>query len=205
MGEAIYTACIRKHPDQNNAISDCIEASEKGNPLTPLLGAWLFEDVFARLLPTSVHTSIPIFKWLSCERAACGFLSRGLWFEGEYGRVVEGFHEPLVEDALRTPWQPVPFFNSTWVETGDRAIASTVKIDEGPNVVSPFPAARDQVAALFPRRLSMVSAAHNSARFPFINSIGALRCGENAGCESPGQEKVQKDKIRSYPCGLHAQ
>lgn len=195
VGEAVYMACLKKSEQVD--LSKCIEQYGRGNPLTPLLGAWLFEDLFARLLPTSIHG----INWLSCQQAGCGFLSRGLWFEAELKRVVPDLHETLYSYIpTATNWRPALFLNSTWVETGERTIASTVKI-----LPDDFPTARDEVDELFPRQITLASAAHNSARFPFINSIGAMRCAKpgttvhtHQFCSSPGQADVNSEHVMGH-------
>ena len=74
---------------------------------------------------------------------------------------------------------PRLFLNSTVVESGERAIASDVRID-----TRAFPNARDQQHEL-DAKLRLSTAAHNSARFPFVNAIGSLSPGpgkEADGC-----------------------
>jgi hypothetical protein len=88
---------------------------------------------------------------------------------------------------------PYLLLNSTWVESGDRAIASELAVS-----VADFPGARDTVG-IVGADLSLATAAHNSARFPFVNAIGSVRatparCRAGAAVDEPaGAERS--------PCG----
>jgi hypothetical protein len=71
---------------------------------------------------------------------------------------------------------PALFLNGTHVETGKRIITANVKF-EG----AAFPDAYD-FFALVPRDVLPSTAAHNSARFPYVSPAGTLRAdGENRG------------------------
>lgn len=85
--------------------------------------------------------------------------------------------------------------NATWVESGERAIASDLRIEW-----SRFHDARDQLY-LLNSDLPLGTAAHNAARFPYINPIGSLhataeRCASrsepsNAGSASSSSGAAQ--------------
>ncbi|KQV96934.1 hypothetical protein ASC87_23970 [Rhizobacter sp. Root1221] len=160
-GGAVGFAAFRACSSQAGAAGrrDCLVRFARSDLLAPLMSAWMFEDVLARVVPTS-----------GCDTPACGILSRGAWFEMAMETRVTGFRHGLVasRSAPAAGHTPYLFLNATWVETGERAIASDVRID-WPS----FPGARDQLA-LVGGDLPLSAAAHNAARFPFINAIGAL-------------------------------
>ena len=168
VGVAVYRGCSleRTEPSHNaraDALDQCVAQFGRSDLLTPLLGAWFFEDGLARFLPQH------------CRHPGCGFLSRGLWFERALEEGTPSLRNGLVASraGLVSPPAPhVPYLllNSTWVETGERTIASELAIDW-----QYFPAARDQLDYLGVPDLRLATAAHNSARFPFTNALGAVR------------------------------
>lgn len=161
IGASVYRACRARHGGDADldALVSCIRRFGATDLLTPLLGSWMFEDVLARFIPT---------RW--CAQPGCGFLSRGAWFERGLEEGVPDLRLPLAEQVARgTGRLPHLFLNSTWVETGERAIASDVRI-----LPADFPTARDQIDYLG-AGLPVSTAAHNAARFPFVNAIGSVR------------------------------
>jgi len=175
----------------------CIDRFGHTDLLTPLLGAWLFEDLLARVLPTS----LPAQRWLEglCRQPGCGFLSRGMWFEQALERAVPGLAVGIgglgrsgspgsagpgtgriAAPGATPPHAPHLFLNATWVESGDRAIASSVVADWQQDR---FSNVRDQLELAGrgrpqPADIPLSAAAHNAARFPFVNAIGRLRSGD---------------------------
>jgi hypothetical protein len=145
--------------------------------LTPLTSAWMFEDALALVVPTR-----------PCDLPGCGFLDRASWFERSLEKSMTAFSRP----PPGTP--PYLFLNSTWVETGERAIASTIEIESRECVklrqaaiergkyeegwsktcAPKFPTARDQWYEIGHNARSS-TLAHNSARFPYFNPIGYVR------------------------------
>lgn len=183
VGLAVYRACRIESagkPEPGQALVACIENFGRKDLLGPLVGAWFFEDVVARWLPL-----------IACTQPACGFLSRGLWFEQAMAATVPALSHGLgagrqeLLQAMQgadatTPHVPYLLLNSTWVETGERVVASELLIDW-----HIFPGARDQLALLGRSDLPLVSAAHNSARFPFTNALASVhtsreRCTRDA-------------------------
>ena len=179
VGMAVDRACqlaAIHAPEKRNG---CIDKFGKADLLSSLVSGWLFEDVVAQIIPT----------WW-CKSPGCGFLSRGVLFERSLRNsvlymdlgVVKS-REMLVREQGKIH-EPYLFLNSTWVESGDRAIASEIKI-EGKEIDKGiyFPRAIDQLEALkpdgvdntFTPDLALATAAHNSARFPFVNAIGAVK------------------------------
>jgi hypothetical protein len=164
LGEAVYIGCSREPRVRSTA--DCIQNFGEIDLLTPMVGAWLFEDAVGRVLPTA-----------QCTQPGCGFLSRGLWFEQGLERAVPGLDRGIARiDRETSGYLPHLFLNSTWVESGDRAIASGVYA----NWHEEFLSARDQIAwsgqgGADQTDLPLSAAAHNAARFPYFNAIGILR------------------------------
>lgn len=188
VGHTVWRGCIasqktaaedQKTPteDQKTAeVEQCVHKLGRTDLLTPLLGALLFEDVLARVIPTS---------W--CRSAGCGFMDRGTWFEATLEKTYPVLGTPLTSPASaaapRPADRPYLFLNSTWVETGERVIASEIVVDW-----RSFPTARDQLTMLG-TALPLSAAAHNSARFPFVNAIGMIPCDAHADdgrCTSGG-------------------
>ena len=168
-GAALYRACSTV-PEQSD---ECVSRFGSTDLLSPLMSAWMFEDVLATLLPTS---------W--CRTPGCGFLSRAAWFE----QAMEGA-APALRHGLSAPsnaaHRPYLFLNSTWVESGERAIASDIALSS-----SAFPGAVDQLAMLG-KDLPLGTAAHNAGRFPYTNAMGSVRtaearCRSRSGNEQPG-------------------
>ena len=160
LGLAVDRICANKPTPADR--QHCLDRLANADLITPLISTWLFEDVLAQILPTSISSGF-------CKSPACGVLSRGVRFEDAIVRAVPGIEAGIVA-SRKGAHQPYLFLNSTWVESGERAIASDIFIDW-----YDFPAARDQLALRQPGvDLSLATAAHNSARFPFINAIGAL-------------------------------
>jgi hypothetical protein len=199
VGEAVYAACLRQEANGAGKVGDCISRFGDHDLLTPMVGAWLFEDALARVLPTSLP------RWLAkpdalCTQPGCGFLSRGLWFEQAMERSIPEMRAGIAQTARAGGASASQLFlNSTWVESGDRAIASGVVVDWRTD----FPEARDQLAVAGCSQLAinacdqrpgsstlpalvdipLSAAAHNSGRFTFVNAIGVLR---TASAETSG-------------------
>jgi hypothetical protein len=161
VGEAVYRACLRQAGA--TSILECVKTRfERLDPLSPLIGGFLFEDVFAQILPLHIGSG----SW-ACKQSGCGFLSRGLGFEREWMRQFPALAEGL---RLTVPDDRIPelVLNSTWVETGNRAILSTLDLSS-----ADIPASVDVIGRLATQP-SLISAAHAAARFPFINPLAAV-------------------------------
>jgi hypothetical protein len=154
VGAAVWSVCEPDAQGGGRDRTDCIKGLGQANLLTPLMSAWLFEDVLARFLPSA---------W--CRLPGCGIMSRGNWFERSLEQDVARLAAPMNGPAAGANG-PSLFLNSTWVENGERAIASRLRVEP-----ANFPAAGDQLARIN-RDLPLSTAAHNSARFTYINAIG---------------------------------
>lgn len=168
VGEALYRACLRQQP---TAVGDCLQQQfDALDPLSPLIGAFLFEDAFARVLPMHIGNGA-----LACRQPGCGHLSRALAFEREWAR-----RFPALADDLgpRREDEPALVLNSTWVESGNRAVLGTAPTSPGD-----FPAGVDVVQRLGAQP-SLIAAAHAAARFPFINPLAGVAPASGADAVS---------------------
>jgi predicted acylesterase/phospholipase RssA len=130
--------------------------------LSPLSANLLYRDLLQRFIPVSLLPD----RAQTLETA---------WERG-FAEVTgtQTFSESFASLGLpgKTPW-PALFLNATRSENGRRIIASTVRIDNEPA----FKLAKDQLDVLgYDVRLS--SAAHNSARFPFVSPAGSWHEGK---------------------------
>ncbi|HEX5685508.1 MAG TPA: hypothetical protein VFY73_15920 [Ideonella sp.] len=166
VGIAVYRACLA-HTRNGGSVRACVETGFRQlDGLSPLLGSLLFEDAFARVLPTTMKMG-PLN--LACSQPGCVHLSRAQPFEREWIRQFDHLGDSLGDlpsSEGNPPTVPPMLLNSTWVESGNRAVLGTL---DGLDM----PASHDLVAELgaWP---PLITAAHASARFPFINPLAAL-------------------------------
>lgn len=159
VGAALTRACaVDGHIDE-----DCVLAFARADLQSPLLSAGLFEDALAWLLPT---------RW--CGLPGCGVLSRAAWFEQALESASPGLRLGLMESrrqALSYPGDHLPYLllQAQWLETGERAIASDLRI-----AWTDFPGAHDPLE-LTGLDLPLGTAAHNAARAAPLHPPGALR------------------------------
>ena len=160
IGAAVYRACGNESAGAKREA--CIAGFADTDLLSPLVSSWMFEDLLGRLVPSGI-----------CRTPGCGFMSRGAWFEQamEVGapRLRKGMRELRRDDTRAGRHVPYLLLNATWVETGERAIASELVLSQ-----ADFPASKDQLA-LVGADMPLGAAAHNAARFPYVNAIGGLK------------------------------
>lgn len=166
VGIAVYRACLAQTAS-GGSVRACVETGFRQlDSLTPLLGGLLFEDAFARVLPTTLKAG-PLD--LACAQPGCTHLSRAQPFEREWIRQFGHLGDSL-GDLPAGAGHPLPvpplMLNSTWVESGNRAVLGSFD-------ALAMPASHDLVAEIgaWP---PLITAAHASARFPFINPLAAL-------------------------------
>jgi hypothetical protein len=179
MGLALHRACRRQAAAMGRTVADCIDAGfDQLDALSPLLGGLFFEDVFARLLPLSRRSGQGLGS-VGCTQPGCAHVDRAALFEREWMRVFPPLAQPL-QAAL--PAEPLLAFNSTWVETGNRTVASNWALP-----ADAYPAAQ-QLHRCLGADTRLVSAAHTSARFPVTNPLAGVQpVGEAApDCRAGG-------------------
>jgi hypothetical protein len=156
LGVAVFRACEEAHTSADD-VGRCIRRFGETDLWTQLLGGLLFEDALANIVPT-----------FFCKSPGCGVFGRSYWFEGAMESVVPLMAQGLASRPGARDRTPHLFFNVTTAETGERAIESDVAID-----CLHFPGARD-LLRMIDADLRLSTAAHNSARFPYTNPVGAI-------------------------------
>jgi hypothetical protein len=167
VGATVYRGLIDLPQEQFQAhcpggATECAQKILAADSLGPLAAAMLYPDLGQRFFP---------LPWFPDRGAAL----EGAW---EYSfRQVTGQDSlaASLSDLSRTrPW-PALFLNSTWSDTGRRIVASNLRVDtpaqgsDAPSILF-----SDQLAVIG-HDLRLSSAAHNSARFPFVSPPGMWR------------------------------
>ncbi len=168
LGAAVFTALVK---EQNLAKTNNSRASAIG-PLQPYAHKILSADYLAPttayiLYPDLLQRFLPFpVPWFDRSRAIEGAWGKAWEKQMKSNCLNDGFHLLWDNGGERLPSL---FLNSTWVESGKRAIASNLKIDDETfgDAVDIF----DTVKA--DMRLS--SAVHNSARFTYVSPAGTIR------------------------------
>jgi hypothetical protein len=167
VGATVYRALLALAPDQlqrrcAHGVTACAQTVLGEDLLGPLSAALLYPDLAQRFWP---------WPW---------FRDRGEAFEQG---LEAAFRRTTGVDALETslgalsrarPW-PALFLNATWDDSGRRIVASNLRYatDRQPEA-GVFARSNDELAILgYDLRLS--TAAHNSARFPYVNPPGMWR------------------------------
>ena len=172
MGIAVHRACVRSGVQP---VSACIDQGfDRLDALSPLLGGLFFEDLLARALPLSRS------RW-GCTQPGCAHLDRAASFERAWMQTFPGLASPL---QAPHGGEPLMLFNSTWVETGNRTVASSWPLARGA-----FPAAVPLRGCLV-ADTRLITAAHTSARFPGTNPLAGVEPLDprqaDADCRSGG-------------------
>lgn len=177
LSPATPTAPVTAQVARGYSVRACVESGfRRLDGLSPLIGGLVFEDAFARVLPTTMKLG-PLD--LACSQPGCVHLSRAQPFEREWIRQFGHLGDSLGDlpgSEGNPPGVPPLLFNSTWVESGNRAVLGTL---DGMDL----PASDDLVTELGARP-PLITAAHASARFPFINPLAALP-------PEPGQDRTR--------------
>jgi hypothetical protein len=188
VGEAIYVACRRQvHRGRQGDVLSCVQdQAGKLDALTPLLAGLVFEDALSGTTLGSLARSI----------GGGAPASRARPMEYALTQAWPGLQEPLTPASAD---EPLLLFNTTWVETGRRAVLSNRALNDPPipelvDLLSPAQATVKQAvsdgasgvaAPALPSRdnVSLITAAHASARFPVVNPVAAFPAG------TPGARK----------------
>ncbi len=136
--------------------------------LGPLVAAMLYPDLAQRFWP------VPMFP----DRAAA--LEQG--WESAFLRTTghNGLEDTLAGlSSQPRPW-PALFLNATWSDAGRRIVASNLRFSRTPSTeATVFVRAQDQLDILG-HDLRLSTAAHNSARFPYVSPPGMWRDRQGA-------------------------
>lgn len=164
VGATVYRALLDVPPEQlrkpcDNKMKVCAQLILGNDFLGPLTAAMLFPDLAQRFWP------MPIFP----DRAAA--LEESLedsFYNISGSKALTGSLGALGVRA----GVPSLFLNATWVDNGRRIVASNVQYSkDNPDEAASFVLSNDELDELgYDLRLS--TAAHNSARFPFVSPPG---------------------------------
>jgi hypothetical protein len=134
--------------------------------LSPVFLGGLYADLVQRFLPGGLlpdrATALELAWDKSWTDAFPEKERRKVTFSG-------GFHDLWRDDAH---WLPALFLNGTSAKQGRRIITSNLAIEEEDGRTR-FPDALDFFGRI-KREISLSTAAHNAARFPFIDAAGSL-------------------------------
>jgi len=166
VGAAVYRGLITR-PDSRcgSHVLECSARVLSADFLSPLSASLLYPDLLQRFLPVALLPD----RGQTLEEA----------FEHSF-RTVTGDNtlsrsfSALGSEAARA-W-PMLFLNATWSNNGRRLVAASVDIGGPGDGEKYFRLANDQVNRIgYDIRLS--TAAHNSARFPFVSPPGSWHAG----------------------------
>lgn len=167
VGATVYRALVDLPREQFEAAcpggaTECAQRILATDSLGPMAAAMLYPDLGQRFFP------LPWFP----DRAAA---LEGAW-EKSFRDVArqDGLASSLSDISRHKAW-PALFLNATWSNTGRRIVASNLRV--GSTQATPAdPAIRfsDQLAVIG-HDLRLSSAAHNSARFPYVSPAGMWR------------------------------
>jgi hypothetical protein len=165
VGAALFDASVASRIDSGASGSrrEEIDTMLKQDFLSDTLGAMLFPDLLQRFLPLPVFNDRAIALDQSFERAWAGAHPE------DRDRFKASFHELWRKDSYRVP---LLFFNSTVVETGQRAINTpTATLTQDPD-----PAFTDtlSVGRLIGTELPLSTAALLSARFTYVSPVALI-------------------------------
>ncbi len=173
VGGAMYAACRGPEATGTEVLNCVKQGIEKLDALTPLLGGLMFEDVFAQVLPAT---------WLCRDFSqGCQVISRAVQAERAFRQAWPGLAAPLKDYSA--PGQPWLLFNTTWTETGERAVMSSQAFQphEMPGVIDLLATEAGTEGQLADRStVSLITAGHASARFPYVNPLVTLPEGLKA-------------------------
>jgi hypothetical protein len=175
LGGAVFSALIADRIHQDGY--ECTAAPHAPRPpLLPIVREMLGHDFLAPTLaglffPDLVQRLSPFYgAWAFPDRAQYLELSwEQAWTEtAGTGRFGESFRQ-LWESPQARYTVPSLFLNATWVDSGDRTIASNIALD-------PTRFARaDDLVAFAPFPIPTSTAVHTSARFTYVSPPGTIQ------------------------------
>lgn len=180
LGGGVFSALIADRIQSNGY--DCAEAPHTTRPpLLPLIRQMLGHDFLA---PTLAGLFFPdLVQRLSPLSGAWAFPDRASYLEQSWEQAwtettgTDRFHESfrrLWEGAQARYTVPSLFLNATWVDSGDRSIASNIALDP-----VRFARAGDLVA-FSSTPIPTSAAIHTSARFTYVSPPGTMHGQERS-------------------------
>jgi hypothetical protein len=145
-------------PAEKGGMLSCAQRALSEDFLGAVSAALLYPDLVQRFVP------YPLFpdRGAALEEA----------FESAFNKTTgdEKIERSLMALSSPRPW-PALFLNSTWVGNGRRIVASNLRYDDKGPASDFFKLVNDQLT-IIGRDLRLSTAAHNSARFPFVSPPG---------------------------------
>lgn len=156
VGAAVYRAAALEQPDK--ALTPLVQAALRMDFLGPLTAGLLYPDFLQRFLP------IPLLQ----DRARVFEQAIEDGFDhGVRPKSAKRLAASFIALALQeNPW-PALFFNSTWSENGRRLVMATLQ----PGMDASHVLYQDFLDVLG-EDIPISTAAHNSARFPYVSPPG---------------------------------
>lgn len=154
---------------EGNSLRQCAGALFEGDYLSPNMAALLYGDLVQRFLPFPIHR---LDRALAMEGGA-----EAGWEQAYGNRRFSAPMQSLWRDGPGSARVPALFLNATVMESGQRAIASNLKIDGNSfaDAHDVFDMAVDETGTLRDRRdMPLITAMHLSARFPYMSPAGTL-------------------------------
>ena len=151
---------------KNGALSyeRCAHAFLQNDFLGPVAGRMLYGDLLQRFLP------VP-FK--AFDRATALELAwQDAWHRLTHTNYFDEEFQTLYSDKQDKASVPALFFNTTWVEKGNRVLSSSVIPD------SHFTAIQD-LYQVTDKQIRLSTAVHNSARFSYVSPAGTVEDAQN--------------------------
>ncbi|MGH6826141.1 hypothetical protein [Methyloceanibacter sp.] len=181
VGALFYRAALAAAPDDGTKIKEIAKAAASGDFLSPLLASMFIRDLIPGL-PLSDRAEALERAWSGSFDQACGRM---------LNKEPSGKPKPCpvsLEEGFLKLWKsgprwPALVLNGTVVETGGRAVASSLRLDcnNGPNC---YVADIADIMRCEKRDLVASSAADVSARFPVIGPSGTARIDEEGTVRS---------------------
>jgi len=158
---------------------DCLQTILAEDFLSPVIAGLGFRDVFSFVGETAMRDVLPDRGRRIENAIACAYF-RYVSEKQEKCREKpeERLDAPLSQTSLAPDWTPILLLNSTSSENGKRFVFSTLA-PSAPEGGRWLQDAYDFYETVADRDISLVAAAHNSARFPIISPAGALRAASD--------------------------
>jgi len=169
LGALVYRAIIADSENDTckDRVMECTQNVLARDFLAPVSASLLYPDLVQRFIP------VPYFT----DRAATLEKSWEIAYQEETGSNL--LATSFVEFSKQNKAWPALFLNATWSNNGRRIVASTLRTD----TTDIFNRSNDQLKRIkYDIRLS--TAAHNSARFPYVSPPGSWHAGKNADVTS---------------------